>query len=112
MSILIKGMQIPKNCKECPLEQIYGRDGEVAKCPLTKKISSSYLASETRMSDCPLVELPSHGRLIDADALVKLLKECDDVLDNSEMPPSLVVVGIINDIKKAPTIIEAEETNK
>lgn len=58
MSILIKGMEMPKSCKECPLEQIYGRDGEVAKCPLTEKILSSYLVSETRMSDCPLIEIP------------------------------------------------------
>ena len=55
-------------------------------------------------------EVPPHGRLIDADALIELLKECGGyALDDSGMPPSLVVVGIINDIKKAPTIIESEE---
>ena len=94
MSILIKGMEMPKD-KEIILRideegQVYNIYGEYP----------------TKIYEA--IEIPPHGRLIDADALIELLKECEDVLDNSEMFPSLVLVGIINDIKKAPTIIESE----
>lgn len=101
MSILIKGMQIPENCKECPLEQIYGRDGEVAKCPLTEQLFSSYLVSETRMADCPLIELPPHGRLIDADALMKQIEH--------DTPLSAVFEKTMRRyLHYAPTITESE----
>lgn len=48
MSILIKGMEMPKNCAKCLLK---------ASC-----IHRIYMG--VRPSDCPLIELPPHGRLI------------------------------------------------
>ena len=40
MSILIKGMQMPKNCGECPIEQLYGRDCETAQWNTLKVVVS------------------------------------------------------------------------
>lgn len=62
MSILIKGMPMPKNCEECPFtDSIWcGRTGQ--------RIHSTML---DRLPDCPLIELPPHGDLIDRDALMK-----------------------------------------
>ena len=61
MSILIRNMEMPMNCAECPIADI---GAEFYYC---EKIE---LKAETRPCDCPLVEVPTpHGRLIDADAL-------------------------------------------
>lgn len=58
MSILIKGMEMPKGCDDCFLPLRY--------CPRAMK----------EKGECPLVELPTpHGRLIDAEGLSKLLME-------------------------------------
>ena len=72
MSILIKGMEMPKNCGECRLNTMYGLpfacDGWCFAMSPTEPNSKS-LATKTRPSWCPLIELPQHGRLIDRDAL-------------------------------------------
>jgi hypothetical protein len=54
-------------------------------------------------SDCPLIELPPHGRLIDADALLKT---------NNPIGKMMVFGGEYvysqSEIEIAPTILEAE----
>lgn len=51
MSVLIKGMQKPKDCYHCRLHYGHGECG----------VSVD--------GECPLIELPDHGDLIDRDAL-------------------------------------------
>lgn len=51
--LLIKGMEMPTECLECPL----------------KDCDNAWDFGYTRPEDCPLVEVKPHGRLIDADAL-------------------------------------------
>ena len=60
MSILIKGMKMPKTCMNggCPIDGKY--------CDLWWKAGGG---SYGRHRDCPLIELPDHGDLIDRDAL-------------------------------------------
>lgn len=102
MSILIKGMEMPTNCFRCPFcDYVSGRCDAARENPYTPE--SRY---ENRADFCPLVELPPHGRLIDADAL-------DHQIYN-DIP--LKVFGNIarmaemrNIVYHAPTIIEAEE---
>ena len=111
MSILIKNLEMPKNCGECPIEQLYGRDCETAKCPITKNLDSAYRVSQARMFGCPLIELPPHGRLIDADALTEvLLQRLDalDGLDRAEMAQRDGLSCAIGDVANSPTIIESE----
>ena len=75
MSVLIKGIEMPKNCLDCPClnsEEMY--------CQVTGKNLGLAFASLYKASGCPLVEVPTpHGRLIDADKLMedgwKLYKE-------------------------------------
>ena len=59
MAILVEGIDMPKNCDECPLNST---------C-----VYSLYMPlyhTEKRHSDCPLIEVPEpHGRLIDAEKL-------------------------------------------
>ena len=85
MSILISGMEMPKNCDVC-----FMRDACEYSMPLGK-----------RLTDCPLIEVPmSHGRLIDADSLVKSMRDFSYMWGER-----------MNDewIGEAPTIIPAEE---
>lgn len=56
MSILIKGMKMPKCCDDCDFIQ----HGVGDWCYITEK---------NLPCDCPLIELPDHGDLIDRDAL-------------------------------------------
>ena len=64
MSVLIRGIDMPKACGLCPFDD-YGY------CTRAKRYSGGS-ATHGRASFCPLVELPEkHGDLIDRDALVK-----------------------------------------
>lgn len=67
MSVLIKGMQIPKNCSDCPLNY------DMMSCMITgtrwwsdTMVLMDFDYQESRLYDCPLVELPEHhGDLVD-----------------------------------------------
>ena len=88
MAILIKGMEMPKNCGGCFLR--------VGQC-------SRRIYMENRPSDCPLVEVPEpHGRLIDADAVFDNL-ERTGWYDNADRD---IAEDLVLD---APTVIPASE---
>ena len=76
MSILIKGMEMPDRCFACPLCDVDG-DGGVL-CAISHGSYIEYkdvdedIAIDHRPDDCPLIEVPPHGRLIDADALSQI----------------------------------------
>ena len=87
MSILIKGMEMPKNCTGCPIC-----------CGLPYQ----YRDEKGRRPDCPLVEIPTpHGRLIDADELKTAFPRCDNSMD-------IKIASVRATINHAPTVIEAE----
>ena len=87
MSILIK-IEMPKGCWACPFAV-----GKHYECLFTKKSYNWGLT--TRPSDCPLVEVPPHGRLIDADKATE---------ESMKRTGKRLLA-----IDTAPTIIEAEE---
>ena len=93
MSILIKGMEMPTSCYKCELMTAnYG-------CVIVGAVGGE--SYRKRALDCPLVEIPTpHGRLIDADALIK---EFGDVLGK-------IAAENLNDmwIGEQPTVIESE----
>lgn len=68
MDVLIKGMKMPSNCDDCPLNYD-SIDCMVADNALREKGSGDFLFDHERHPNCPLVPVPKHGRLIDADAL-------------------------------------------
>lgn len=59
MSILIKGMEMPENCICCDLSH------EDSWCPAKQTYVDRY-----SYDTCPLIPVPDHGRLIDADKLI------------------------------------------
>ena len=109
MSILIRGMEMPETCDKCPLHHYHSAGKYV--CEATPMFYPWNLANTKgiRKEWCPLIELPPHGRLIDADTLIarirrakELQPELSDLYEN-EAVEMLLWVGT------EPTIIEAEE---
>ena len=95
MSILIRDMEMPKNCKDCPLS-----DHE-AWCLIPGSWRERYYCpDDERSNDCPLIELPPHGRLGDLDKL--------NIHDISPVDGFCVMGVTEEDIELADTVIEAE----
>ena len=110
MSILIKGMEMPKCCRECPCIEYSAFSSNSDWCCLNKAdIHDKTVVS----SDCPLVEIPSkHGDLIDRDSLQKqshVIEEYHPELQRQGMPKKVIY---IEDVEKAPTIIEKVNENE
>ena len=99
MSVLVKGMEMPDGCFHCILSFMYFNGTEtVLQCNVLKKLVSD---DGSKDPDCPLTEIPQHGRLIDADALI------DDVRRHSE---SYFADDFAHEwVDKAPTVIPADK---
>ena len=68
MSILIKGMEMPKNCYTCWALDDYG---DYPRCRITEEQRGyNFQIREKRMDKCPLVPVPPHGDLIERDKIV------------------------------------------
>ena len=77
MSILIKDMEMPKNCDECRFcVNGFTDDAPMYECAVQSYENVSVLVEsggkpfDFRPDWCPLTELPPHGRLVDADKLM------------------------------------------
>lgn len=99
MDILIKNMELPKSCysdefKYCPF--LFFDYDTKSHCELSDDIRCT---KTRRPKGCPLVELPSHGRLVDADILL------------ADHPKTAnwdyMVLECI--IRNAPTVVEASK---
>ena len=91
MSVYIRGMEMPTGCRKCELMYF---DGETDVCPFAGEV----FPSDVERSDhCPLIPIPEHGRLIDADALIEHL---GDVEYKGAVKRVLI---------QAPTIIPADK---
>ena len=103
MSVLIKGMDMPKNCMSCPFPSV-GVDWYYCYCPGADGKAYDFAQAETVPDDCPLVALPDHhGRLVDAGECAEYFWEH---LDDNGM------AGAMNAINEMPTIVEAEGENE
>lgn len=72
--ILVRGMEMPEHCYECPCY-----NGESGYCQAYK---SGYMYSIERPAKCPLVPLPEgHGRLGDLDVLDKFFHDRENEAD-------------------------------
>lgn len=119
MSYVVKGYEFPQSCSECWL--IYPEVGDSGSCIFTGVYweNEEDRPSKSRLSECPLVEIPTpHGRLIDADRLLALVeKEVNNTCIGCDPEPDDCCAydrfkEIISKIKNARTVIEAEELNK
>lgn len=88
MSVLVKGMEMPRNCYECKVWfQCFDEK------PPFNMIKSV----------CPLIDVKEpHGRLIDADELKTAFPRCDNSMD-------IKIASVRATINHAPTVIEGGE---
>ena len=117
MSILIKGMNMPKDCGHCLLcEQDTIYDALVYRCLVTDNYLDDGYEHQI-MKDCPLVPVPPHGRLIDADALADVFRGFIAMYDSCPFSPLAPtdkarrdeLQAALAEVINAPTIIPAEE---
>lgn len=99
MSIIVKGMQAPKNCGDCRFN-IDESDTGIGVCVSCIVREEYHVKSGSIPADCPIQDIPPHGRLIDADKFNEFIeKNCTDSL--VDLWKELV--------HRQPTVIEAEE---
>ena len=100
MSLLIKCLEMPTSCDACWALDDYG---DYPRCRITEEQRGyNFQTREKRMDKCPLVPVPPHGRLIDADALR------EDWLENGENEYVYDTNDFLESIDSVPTIIEAD----
>ena len=106
MSILIKGAKMPKGCEDCSLNYDY----YICEALGDKFDDREEIDMETqRLSDCPLVEIPPHGDLIDRDKLKNDIPETDaDCFENCRDCTLLHQEDVWDVIDDVPTVIESE----
>lgn len=105
--LIIRGMAMPKSCDEC---RLFNECWCMALGIDDWRKSYNKPPQGERLPDCPLVPLPEgHGRLIDADALIRDKSVEATLWCGYEYQDHFVVFE--EDIKNAPTIVPAEGGN-
>ena len=94
--IYIPDIEMPKSC----LGELNGKND----CPIVGicgifKATPENIVWEQRLKDCPLVEVPPHGRL----------KDVDEILDRDVIYTPIGRVVYPFDIDSAPTVIPASK---
>ena len=100
MGVLIEGMEMPTRCAECRLSTVHNFK-ERPLCDVLVEYMSYGEWEVKRLDNCPLVPVPPHGRLIDADAVFDNL-ERTGWYDNADRD---IAEDLVLD---APTVIPAE----
>ena len=89
MSVLIKGAKPPSGCRWCYFN-------EDSKCALIVGCDFDDTNGTKRRKDCPLIELPDHGDLVDADEVMKTANEMAEYWETEyEMPRILQNANVI-----------------
>jgi len=104
MGVYISNMEMPTNCDNCWALDDYG---DYPRCRITEEQRGyNFPIREKRMDKCPLVEIPPHGRLIDADAAAKQGWTISRTYSAS--PTEMVYEAKTMTDEVLPTIIEAD----
>lgn len=90
-------------CGVCPFARLSQINYGKCWCALDATNTRSYANLYEKLDDCPLIELPPHGRLGDLDKLMTEFMDSD--LDHLQRDDWREVIQIVAD---APTVIEAE----
>ena len=104
MSEVLIRMKMPQCCEKCRF--FAWKRGVGQHCAVDDRITfhatlDGFDVGYERNGDCPLVHVPPHGRLIDADVL--------PISTNVPLDGKPYQYVHIDNIKAAPTIIPAEE---
>lgn len=106
MSVLIKGMDMPQSCRNCPFQTYFYCEN---RCLANRGKPIKFVLGKDRGVDCPFVRVSTpHGRLIDADAFLATIRPL--CAEDTQCGCTLETVKqlLVAHISAAPTIIEAE----
>ena len=106
MSVLIKGMKMPKNCLLCPFGNEFGE------CCVNAALEDSNELTHS----CPLIELPDHGDLIDRNMLIGgfadwYIQESPMYLGDNKAVAETIGEAM-KAIEAAPVVIPAERSEE
>lgn len=109
MGVYLPNMEMPETCKLCYLSEFDpGYYAYVCK-PTGIRIDYDMAKIDRPRKICPLVPVPPHGRLIDADELwVEINKICDR-RDAGIITDLTCVQQILSALRHAPTSIPFED---
>lgn len=106
MSVIVKGVSVPKNCYTC------AKYGWSPLCPCWRGDAEASYYRTRRHPDCPLISVTTpHGRLIDADALLSDDEIVQILTSNPQRTGKLIkefAEMFVDKVNRQPTIIEAE----
>ena len=107
MSIIVRNMEMPKNCAYCPLSEYRNTSlGQILDCKRIGTVGTALRDTHDvlnrRHPNCPLIELPPHERLIVEKTITEIRYHDADGyhIVNGEQLCELEI--------DAPTVIEAE----
>ena len=112
-SVLVKGMEMPKDCSTCPCFQYNMFDDEID--GYCKALKTKITYSDERHPNCSLIEVPTpHGRLIDKtklkrDLFVNFMGERIPFYDCDNFPTTLTYIDLHSILSEQPTVIESED---
>lgn len=92
--ILIRGMEMPKSCAGCDFYNV------ISGCCTRTGTKITFSELTTRSVDCPLVELPPHGDLIQRSDVLAVVDEAYEY--------GVVIKRKDFDEQNIPTIVPAE----
>ena len=98
-SIIIKGMEMPTSCCQCPVNMYLCKRGY-------EYLLEHPALYDERAKDCPLVPVPPHGRLIDGD-VAEVIHFTEEDADGKDFYDGILYAADF--ISKQPTIVPAEE---
>lgn len=106
MGIYIKKMEMPESCYYCPFaDGVWQKD---KRCLINgKEMPRDGRDVQQNHINCPLIEIPPHGRLIDVESLTKM--HFTESMYDADSKLFVPFVEVASNIFDAPTIIEAEE---
>lgn len=113
MSVLIKGMKMPKSCFECVYKHKFFSDMRCYEFPdFEFDGTEKFPHMEDRSHYCPLVPVPPHGDLIDQEAFRKSLIDKGETIGIDGFSiDGLSADDVCYAIDNAPTIIPAERSD-
>ena len=100
MSILIKGMEMPKNCAVCFFHKVFPATGVGINQLYCALCGINIVKLSDAQPDCPLVPVPPHGDLIDKDATRNA------ILEERGEDTACWFAGIVNDM---PAIVPSDK---
>lgn len=72
-AVIVRGMKMPENCRECPFENYHSDIGQTVCMASLRVLATGFktISFDGRHCSCPLIALPDkHGRLGDLDELI------------------------------------------